>query len=811
MRAKNKLQQSTSTVALTMVMAAFAAGSGVSAQTSSTQTEEIQLEEILVSATRRGQTDITTTPVAISAFTANDIMKMAPRDVGDVAFMVPNFSNGQTAGFKSASYAIRGVGQTDIIVYLDSPVGVTIDDFVVPHIQTQALELFDIEQIEVLRGPQGTLFGKNTTGGVINVRTKRPIMDETSFEGQLLWGSFDTKDAKFAINVPLVENQLALRVSGQYLKSDGYYKNGASYGPVLGAERFGETGQGDGRDLGGDDVFSGRAKLQWTPNEDLTALFQYEMVRDRGDSPPVVNESPAGAVFPSLGFGPEEGDPLDRAGTSDRNEFFFNMTDGHIVDIDGFYLNVDYDFDGMTFNSVTGYREQASHLPSAYAGEVYQSLFDASRDDERQTFQQEFRLSGASDNFNWVAGAFYQQNNTDFCVIQLLGFLDLFGLGTPEGTFNSTPQILCNQQDATAIAGFVDGTYDVSDRLHITAGFRYTYEKKEWAGRHQVNFQSLEDVNAIDPNFTWESLNSPLDAADFDRFPSGVVRDEESWSEPTWRATITYDVTEDAIAYFTYSRGFKSGGYNDQTGTSGVPIPAAAARPTDPEIADSFELGWKASNASNTLRYALTGFYVEYNDAQRSSVVSITNSLGQQFQETRFFNAAKATVKGIEFEGTYQPTAGFQIRGSLGYLDSKHNRFEIDTDLDGVIDLDLSSRPLAKAPEWQASINANYVYNMGDNGRLVFDGSVFYEDDSFYNYSDLGSEFDTKLDEKTLVNASITYEDAEDRYYLRLIGKNLTDSRYRTGSLPVANLWVMSSFGAPRFYGVELGFKFGGY
>src|SRR5690606_38339541 len=162
---------------------------------------------------------------------------------------------------------------------------------------TQVLEMFDIAQVEVLRGPQGTLFGKNTTGGVINVKTKRPVMDELSADLRARIGSFDRREGRFAFNVPLIEDQLALRIAGIQIKSDGYFENGASYGPVVAFTPnhpdVGATGQGDGSDIGGDDVFSGRLKLAWEPADIFAALLHYERIRDNGDTPPLVNGTPS--------------------------------------------------------------------------------------------------------------------------------------------------------------------------------------------------------------------------------------------------------------------------------------------------------------------------------------------------------------------------------------------------------------------------------------------------------------------------------------------------------------------------------------
>lgn len=786
-------------------------------QTAPAAAAQATLEEVLVTATRRGDVALQTTPVAATALSSDDVDALVPRDLGDVAGMVPNFSAGKPAGFNAAAFAIRGVGQTAIIVYADAHVGVTVDDFVVPHVQTQVLEMFDIEQVEVLRGPQGTLFGKNTTGGVINVKTKRPVMDELSADLRARVGSFDRREGRFAFNVPLIDGQLALRAAGVQIKSDGYFENGAAYGPVVALTPnhpdIGATGRGDGSDIGGDDVFSGRLKLAWEPTDGFSALLQYERIRDNGDSPPLVNTTPSDPrlVLFGLGFTEDPGDAVDTAGVTNRDDLLLEMSDGHQVDVDGYYLNLDWDLGDYSIASVTGYREQDSRLPSTYPGEVGPvSLFDANRIDERETFQQEVRVaSHFSGPFDFVAGAFYQEDTTTFCVVQVLGFLDLLGLGEAAfgdpTFFDNNPQILCNEQDSSSWAVFADVTYEMTDRLTLGAGLRYTDDEKDWIGRHQVFIQQL--TGGFDPALTWETLGDPMSAADFGRYPFGVFEDSEDWGELTWRATLGYQHSDALYGYFTYSRGFKSGAYNDQTGTSGTPITAASAAPTDPETADSFELGLKMDLWQDRLRLDLIGFHVIYDDAQRDLVALFENPFGGTFQETRFFNAAEVTATGVEVELTALLTDRLMVRANLGWIDAEYDRFEADTDFDGVTDIDLSGRDVNRAPELQGGIDLRYAHPLFQ-GELEWGLNVSYEDESVFIYSQVDPAFDGMSDERTLVSASITYRDAKDRFFVRAFGQNLTDEEYRIGDLPVANLWTMSYFGAPRSYGLEIGVNF---
>ena len=766
------------------------------------------LEEVLVTATRRGEADILTTPISMTKLVGDEVIKFALRDLNDIAVSIPGLSAGTVSAQKSAQFAMRGTSETTIILYKESPVGVTLDEFVVPHMATSNLEVFDIESIEVLRGPQGTLFGKNTTGGVINVRTKRPVLEENSGEVRLQYGSFGTKKANVALNFATGDT-VAFRFAGMYLKSDGYYENNAPYGPIgesvlpFNTEKWlGASGAGDGSDLGGDDVFSGRAKLLWSPNEDVNILLQYEIVRDKGDSPPIVQESLPGYVVPLWGFTPAPigADPLKNAGTTNLDDGkFVDIPGGHIIDIDGFYLNGDWAInDQYTLYFNAGTRKQDTRAPSSYVGQTGPiSVFDASRDDDRKTSQLEVRLGSNLDGpLNFVVGAFFQEDDTEFCVLQYVGFFDGFFVGTPPDFWNDTPRILCNRQDAEAKAAYVDGTWDATDQFHITVGFRYTDEKKAWAGRPMALALGGEPL--------FDALDEVLDGVDFDRFPEGVVRDNESWNEPTYRLILSYDFNPDLYGFFGYSRGFKSGGYNDQLGSQLNPITALAARPTDPEIADSFEGGIKATFAGGAASIAINAYYVEYTDAQRTFNVSFPSG----GQETLFFNAADMEAKGLEFEGVWAATDSLLFNYNVSYMDAKFNKFEADTNFDGIIDIDLSGQPVARAPEWMGSVDGTYTAPVGA-GNMEFKLRVSYEDDSVASYSDVDPAFNTFLHSRTLVDASITYYDSQDRFYVRALGSNLADERYRNGVLSVATLWIMASYAAPRYYGLEFGAKFG--
>ena len=813
------------------------------------------LEEVLVTATRHGETDLQKTPIAVTAFSNEDLNRMAGKDLSGIAADVPNFSASRITAFNAASFAIRGIGLSDIIVYLDSPVAVNIDDFVTPSVQTQLLDTFDIERVEVLRGPQGTLFGKNTTGGLVNVTTKKPLLGESAAEVRAMYGSFDRYQLQGAVNVPIGDT-FAVRGVVSYNKSDGYYKNGATYGPTFAFDPAfaGLEGKGDGKTVGGDDVLNGRLKALFQPNEDFSVLLQYEFVRDRSDAVPSFNDTPkepgcdpfgvgltAGPtcvfVWNAIGVTQPSGDPLDHMATTSRNDGFMATKRGQKVDVDGLYANVDWNVGFGTLHGVFGARSQDSRLPNTYTGAVpltaegeQISLFDASRDDNRDTYQAEIRLASNNEGpIDWVVGGFWQQNDAVFCVAQMLGVNAFFGLGASN---NTEPVVLCNQQDAMSYAGFGDVTWQATEKLQLGAGARWTYEEREWKGRPMGTVAQITG----DSEATWQDFSEPLDLSNFSRSDwagngpctmtapepityTGLCREAESWSEPTYSARIAYQWTDMINSYLRYDRGFKSGGYNDQTGGGGL-FYGALLPAYNPEFADSYEIGLKTTFLDNRLRLNAAAFYVDYTDAQRSVVTALciptpggpitcpNGAEGKASQVTAFFNAADVTVKGVELEGTALVTDNLIIKANISYNDGKYNKFTTDSNGDGVDDVDLSGRPLTRTPEWKWGINGLYSHE-AFGGSMAYNVVVSYEDKNVFYYSDIDPAYNSYLDEKTLLDASITYTAADNKWFVRAFGNNLTDERYRVASQVVANLWTHSQFGAPRNYGLQVGMNFG--
>ena len=300
-----------------------------------------------------------------------------------------------------------------------------------------------------------------------------------------------------------------------------------------------------------------------------------------------------------------------------------------------------------------------------------------------------------------------------------------------------------------------------------------------------------------------------MSAADFARFPFGVVSDSHTWSQPTYRATLSHQLTPTVFGYGTYSHGFKAGGYNDQVGTSGNPITSDERKPTNPEKADSFEVGMKNELFDRRLRLNEALFYVQYRDAIRQVVVPVTNLNGSPGEETLFRNAAKMTTYGIESELTAKLTEGLLLRLPLSYQHCKYNSF---TSGDPPNRVDLSGLPVNRCPQWTATVDLNYTLALGQlPGQFVFDASANYISRNLDTYSialPYARFTQTYADARTLVDAAVTYNSADERWFANVFVRNLTDKVYVESAQNVDPLWVWTFYGEPRFIGAQLGYRF---
>jgi iron complex outermembrane receptor protein len=819
------------------------------------------LEEIIVTGTKRdiSQQDA---PIAISTITAKDIDKTFRNDIRAIGDLSPNVTLTNQTGFNALAGGIRGTGSISILTTQDPSVGLLIDEFALNHVQSQLVEMFDLEQVEVYRGPQGTLFGKNSTGGVIAITSKRPDLEQ--FGGQVKFnvgqydvpGDSDNQKMQVGVDIPLIPGVLGLRFAGSYTKEDGYYTNDKDTATFPNAPIYGLFGitdpeavlpdvlldtatKGAGEQLGGKEVLASKTKLLWQPNDRYEAYFIWEMVRDESDSPPGINETPEGEGFllPLLGFpGIHEAgnsNPFSTGMSMQGNGI--NIRDGHRVDVDGYYLNQSLSFDSFTIKSITGWREQMETLPSTYTGEAFISLFDATRNLEREQFQQEIRfITEFEGPVNFVAGGIYLTDDLDFRAYSTVGLTSLIP-SFQNGGFVFDTRALTNdpnagrvEQTRDSVALYLDGTWDVTDKLSLTAGTRWTEDEKDFykptgGGAPCNQYTDPRDVrtvngNCIDVNSQRVSRAGITGAEVSQRripIPDSQYRfiadESTSWSEQTWRFVADYAVQEDQKAYFSIATGFLSGGYSETCSQEQTCLAY------DPETNTNYEIGYKADLLDRTLRLNAAVFYTEFEDLQRNQVFAFTNADGSPGQETITLNAGKSNAKGAEIEVTWLATERLTLKGSVGYLDAEYDEFEFDSDgPGGRAALDLTGLDIPFAPEMQAYGEINYDMPLASGALISWSASVSYQDEaetSPFDPNAAGRANNrvarhptyTQMEERTLVNANVTYTSPDDRYYITAYGLNLTDEEYRVTANSVGALWNFTMYGPPMQWGVELG------
>ena len=791
------------------------------------------LEEVIVTGTKRAvsQQD---TPIAVSTLTSTQIDKTFGNDIRAVADLAPNVNLTVQTGFNAVAGGIRGTGSLSILTTQDPSVGILIDEFALGHVQSQFVELYDLEQVEIYRGPQGTLFGKNSTGGVIAITSKRPDMNEFGGEVKVSAGSYlgvgdeaDNFKIQAAVDIPLIPGELGFRFAGSQTTEDGYYTNDkdtATFTRPTGLG-FDPNTVGGGDSLGGKNVFAAKSKLLWQPNDDFEAYFLWEVVRDRSDSPPGINETPEGEgfVFPIFGFpGIHEAGHKDVFSTGMTNQAAgINIQKGHQVDVDGYYLNMSYSVGDYTIKSITGYREQEETLPSTYTGEAFISLFDATRNLEREQLQQEVRVVSEFDGpFNFVAGAIYTTDDLEFRSYATQGFLYLFF--NDVGSLTGDPGNNWLTQDRESMAFYADGTYEFNDQWSLTVGARHTKDEKDLyrpigGGGPCNQFTEPQDAqqnangDCIDAGSTQISragigaaqINPRKNTAPVSAFRT-VVDTGEEWSETTWRVVVDYQTENDHLLYASVATGFLAGGFSE---TCSQIVTCIAY---DPETNINYEVGFKGDLMDGVLRLNASVFYTDYEDLQRNQVFRFTDPVsGNPGQETITLNAGESNSTGLELEATWLATENLTIRGSLGYLDASYDVFEYE----GV---DLTGLDIPFAAEYQVGMQATYVQPLSSGATISYYLSAHFQDDAETSPLDGNAAAigvarhptHTQIESRTLVDFNVTYADSEDRYHVTLFGKNLLDEEYRISANSVANLWNFSQYGAPMQWGVEFGLKF---
>lgn len=725
------------------------------------------LQEVVVTSQRRSE-NLQDVPIAVSALSGDVLSATSVEAQVALPRITTGLSMNVGSGFTQPY--IRGIGTTFATLGLEPSVATYFDDQYIARPVAGYFAFNDVERIEVLKGPQGTLYGRNAAAGAIRVITNDPT---SAFEarGSVTYGRFDRRLVSGVVNLPL-SSELSARVSAGYERRDSYVE---AVDPQHGPRDKSETMM-----LG---------KLLWKPSDVLSAklTLDYARVRDpQAVSFILVEREPPASIglvrggTPSPGFykttsayGPGTSDPDNLTRTS------------------GVQLRVDYELGHATFSSMSGYRwTDMSQHGEQDATEVPYSHFLFA--ESAKAYSQEFQLVSDQDSrFTWLTGLYYyvEKGENDYeSYGQVIN--DSFGLpyGPTIGTIDGNPVFaLLGRARTEAVAPYAEGTLDLTGRLKLTVGARYTWEEKTLLSNHNV-------VRGLGPELP---VFSETDRKfDFRKF--------------TPKATISYHPSAAVLLYLTYSRGFKSGGFS-------LPSAAVATR-VDPEVVDAFELGYKTE--FDRIRLNGSIFSYDYRDLQ----VQRPNDVGGVVLE----NAADARIYGLDVDAVWAATERLEIGLGASYLKAEYDTYlgtanvPASTTPDcaaaggpvppypaaciGYVNVaaDFSGRTMVNAPELTAYGRVQYRRTLpAGMGAVFLNGLLSYSDEYFYN-----PERSLIEPSKVLLSVSMTWMSETDRFSVSVLGDNLLGEEYDIYKTVIVPSGAYRIPGAPRTWSVRFDFSF---
>ncbi|MCH1492779.1 MAG: TonB-dependent receptor [Luminiphilus sp.] len=788
------------------------------------------LEEIVVVAQKREQ-NLQEVPIAISAFTGAQMDALGVSESFDIATFAPGVHiSGNLAG-QNTQFSIRGVTQNDFNDIIEAPNAVYLDEGYIAVAQAQTFAVFDIDRVEILKGPQGTLFGRNATGGLVHFISNGPSFDETSGYLDVEVGQFDTANnanryvVEGAVGGPLSDT-FAARAAFRYSKQDPYLQNLYSNADQL--PFLGDPGPGAGADLGDDDTLAARVRFAFQPTDNLrmdlsfnyseseVATGPYQSKSTVGiaqdhdnnpDTPPELinvintpsNESRLTILLDQNGNDTgldggadiEDGDEFLPGGGGglpgrlapgadffgyldpDGDDFTFSgdfaFADQGSTENSGINFKVSWDMsDSMTFTSITDYKDYEKLLFIDVDSAPVNQLANYAGVDA-SSFTQELRLNGETDRSRWVAGFYYLNIDSE----------SDNGLKGPQGSFadvfGGVPidvgTVAELETDSYSLFGQYE--YDISDRLTVIAGLRGMREEKD--------FGLVLGVAPSESSFVVNT--SPCFSGQLDQCFVGVSYEDDN-SETLWagKLQLTYDVSDDLMVYGGINRGVKAGSYNAPLLGAYFGSGGDAGLPYDSEELTSYEAGFKATLGGGTTRINGTAFYYDYTDYQAFLFVGVGGVVINK----------DADNYGVELEIQSSPMEGLDLILSGAYFDATVK----DVSLRNGSPLPPSDVDPTYAPEFQATGLARYSFD-ALGGVVAVQGDISYSDEYYYNLRNFDAD---KFDSYTVVNAQISY--ANNGWLATLAARNITDERPGIQGFDLATLCGCNevAYKAPRYY-----------
>ncbi|QNJ99814.1 TonB-dependent receptor [Dyella telluris] len=759
------------------------------------------LGNITVTAQSRTQ-EVQSVPIPLQIVTAKQIDTLAATDLSKMDIFVPGLDIGASQPTQP-TYSLRGISTSNFGIGTESAVGVYVNGVYAARSGGSLLAFNDIARIEVLKGPQGTLFGRNAAAGAISIVTNEPT-DKFEGHARVRIGNDGLKYADALVNIPL-NKDMALRLSVVDNQSDGWIKDAAT-----------------GKKYGGDNDWGTRAVFRWNVGDNTRVLLSWDHEK--------LNQAPE----PAIGLIPLSNDTNERAPFPADPANYLNPLHAPLYNdaigaresrrFDGVTLQVDHSFGWADFVSTTAWRGFDTFNLGDYDGTNHVVTYlDTANIEHNNSWYQEFKLSGNNDLMDWVAGVSYYQEqarqtsetDTNTNTVDTLAN-NAFGVGTPltditnmlaaaglPFTLLGDPwkEAISNDGNFKAYAAFGDVIWHVSDKFDITTGLRYTRDEKEFswynmprsapafdaavAGLYGLGILPPGTLDAFQQNLIFTtSVGTPVYASN-------------TWNNWSPRVVASYKFTPDVMGYASVTRGYKAGGYNSvQVGST-----------FQPEKVTNYEAGIKSLFPEQNLLINGSVYYYRYDNMQSLALDPNSPATGLPIY---IVNSSDQEAKGLELEAQWQPIDSFRVNFLSAYIDAKYRKAIAP---DGV---DLTGQPTG-APYFSGALSLSYMWHGVANGDLEFDLSQAYRgpsrcnDDSKYQGScDLTPNF--KIGTSTQrTDARIDWHAPGDRWGVALYGSNILNKRYVTGVNNISTSVLGTPFASispPRTWGLELRAKF---
>ncbi|MCZ6501651.1 MAG: TonB-dependent receptor, partial [Gammaproteobacteria bacterium] len=776
---------------------------------SSAGAQDNAIEEIIVTAQKRTES-VQDIGLSISAFDAEQLAAAGITDVSRLSFLVAGLTYA-TAG-NDAKFNVRGANSTQTFADNASIVGAFVDGVYKPHASQQTRAFFDVERLEFLKGPQGTLYGRNTFAGALNLYTNKPHTERIEGGISASYERFDTLRTEGFINLPL-NDTWALRLAGYSENGDGYLDNNA--GPNGGAP----------------DNLGVRFGALWVPNDDVEVLFRYTYIEEKGTTAGlfgykhICRTVDAQGITDAFGAFTDCQNPLPGSSAVPRGDIDeYDISQEFLPDGDLFEhtyaLEINWDAGPVLLKSITAYTDYENNIPNDF--DFSPTAYNIGGfDDHLESFSQEIVLSSNYDSaFQWTAGAYYAKDESfwSFWIFNqtvadnsVRPIVDTeFG---PFVIFNGTPLVSTETNlggafadsqwvDTTAMAVFFQGEFSVSDNLRLIAGLRYNDEEKDMDGGGS-NFTANGPVTQIFISGSAPAIipSKRTEAFAFNRNAPGANTSSFDYDNTSWTASIVYDLSGDMMLYATASTGFLSGALNNG-GTA-----------TDEQESEMVEIGFKSILMDGTLLLNVAAHYTEYtNLLAQFQTLFVDPDTGVETVLTTSINGGDIEATGLELEIQYLPTDEWSLGGTVAWLDAEFGEFGqtspyqfnrgVPTEFESV-----DGETPGWSPDLVLNLFAEYTIFLGNGATLT--PAIYFSYSDAYNTSNLYIlDPNHDQDSYTKTDIRLTWRSADQQYIVAAYIENIEDepvlSRGNNNSQDI----VQTGYLYPQNYGVSFSMRF---